>query len=275
MSFFQTIDRIHKKIMDDFNENELISGQITLDIDGTPIEISMTVPAKPVKPQRMLPIFQQMTNSFVDMGVKAIESEGESISCKKGCGACCSQAVPLAEIEVYQIAELVESFPEPRRSIVKEKFDKAFSHFAEIGWFEKLSECASQTHEEQEKVVMEYFHEGISCPLLEEGSCSIHEDRPLACREYLVTTPAQNCSKPTAATVNLVKLPIKPSKSLMKVGQRKQIFGVNFIPMVMSLKWADVNEEKFEEKTGEQWMADFFSYLTKKEIPEEAKKACK
>jgi Fe-S-cluster containining protein len=259
--------------MDNFNEDELISGQITLDIAGMPIEMNLTVPAKPVKPQRMLPIFQQMTNSFVDMGVKAIESEGESISCKKGCGACCSQAVPLAEIEAYQIAELVENFPEPRRSIVKEKFEKAFSHFAEIGWFEKLSECAAQTLKEQEKVVMEYFHEGISCPLLEEGSCSIHQDRPLACREYLVTSPAQNCSSPTASTVKIVQLPVKPSKTLMKVGQKTQISGVNFIPMVMSLKWAETNEERFEEKTGEQWMEDFFRNLTKKDIPEEVRNA--
>jgi hypothetical protein len=33
-----------------------------------------------------------------------------------------------------------------------------------------------------------------------------------------------------------------------------------------------MNEENFPEKTGEQWMADFFQNLTKSEIPENAKK---
>ena len=40
----------------------------------------------------------------------------------------------------------------------------------------------------------------------------------------------------------------------------------------MSLKWAEMNEENFEEKTGEEWMADFFQNLTKSEIPKEARK---
>lgn len=259
--------------MDDFKDSELVSGQITLEISGIPVEMNLTVPSIPVKPQRMLPVFQQMTNSFVEMGIKSAENQGESISCTKGCGACCSQAVPIAEIEAYRLAELVENMPETRRANVKEKFDNAFSHFAEIGWFEKLSECASQTHKEQEKVVLEYFREGISCPFLEEGACSIHENRPLACREYLVTSPAENCSKPSAGSIKMVSLPVKPSKSLMKVGQRTQIAGVNFIPLIMSLKWAEKNEEKFEEKTGEKWMEDFFRHLTKKEIPDDARKS--
>lgn len=247
--------------------DEWVTGNVTLAIGNKPLNLQMTVPAKAVKPQRMLPVFQQMANSFVDIGIKAVESEGETISCKKGCGACCRQPVPVAEIEAYQLAELVENMPEPRRSEMKKRFDESFAHFAEIGWFEKLSESAGQTHKEQEKVVMDYFYEGVPCPFLVEESCSIHLDRPLACREYLVTSPAENCANPTAKTVKLIKLPVKPSKTLMKVGQIRQITGVNFIPLVMSLKWAEMNEENFAEKTGEQWMADFFQNLTNSEIP--------
>jgi len=163
-----------------------VTGQITLSVHGAPLEMQMTVPAKSVKPHRMLPIFQQIANSFTDLGVKAVEAENKKISCKKGCGACCRQPVPLAEIEAYQIAELVENLPEPRRGKVKMRFDEAAKHFHKIGWFEKLENCKEK--EEIEKTVLEYFFEGVACPFLEEESCSIHQDRPVACREYLVTT---------------------------------------------------------------------------------------
>ena len=163
-----------------------VTGQITLSVHGAPLEMQMTVPAKSVKPHRMLPIFQQIANSFTDLGVKAVESENKKISCKKGCGACCRQPVPLAEIEAYQIAELVENLPEPRRGKVKMRFDEAAKHFHKIGWFEKLENCKEK--EEIEKTVLEYFFEGVACPFLEEESCSIHQDRPVACREYLVTS---------------------------------------------------------------------------------------
>ncbi|MEZ5428861.1 MAG: YkgJ family cysteine cluster protein [Pyrinomonadaceae bacterium] len=251
-------------------ENEWVTGQITLEIDGNPLDMTMTVPAKPVKPQRMLPVFQQMTNSFVEIGVDKVESQGQTISCQKGCGACCRQPVPVAEIEAYQLAEVVGNLPEPRRTEIRERFERAFAHFAEIGWFERLSEAAQKTSKDQEQVVLDYFKEGIPCPFLIEESCSIHPDRPLACREYLVTSPAENCANPTAQTVKLIELPLKPSKSLMKVGQTRQITGINFIPLVLSLKWAEMNEDKFPEKTGEQWMADFFRNLTKSDIPGES-----
>ena len=249
------------------NNEEWVTGNITLTIGGEPLHLQMTVPAKPVKPQKMLPVFQKMANSFVDIGVGAAEADGGEISCQKGCGACCRQPVPVAEIESYQLAELVENMPEPRRSEVKKKFDAAFNHFGKIGWFDRLSECAGKAQKDQEKVVMEYFHEGVACPFLLDESCSIHLDRPLACREYLVTSPSENCSNPTAKTVDLIKIPVKPSKTLMKVGQKRQISGVNFIPLVLSLKWVEMNKENFDEKTGEQWMADFFRNLTHGEIP--------
>ncbi|MDQ6785678.1 MAG: YkgJ family cysteine cluster protein [Acidobacteriota bacterium] len=244
-----------------------VTGQVKLSIGGEPLEMQMTVPAKPVKPQRMLPIFQQMANSFTEMGETAVKNAGAKISCKKGCGACCRQPVPVAEIEAHQLAELVENMPEPRRSIVKQRFADAYRHFQSIGWFERLENCAEQ--KELERTVLRYFYEGVPCPFLENESCSIHEARPLACREYLVTTPAKNCSKPSAKKVRLIPLPVKAAATLRHVGQTKQRGKINFVPLVLALEWVERNPDDFLEKTGEQWMADFFRYLTKSEIPQE------
>jgi Fe-S-cluster containining protein len=246
-----------------------VTGQITLSVHGAPLEMQMTVPAKPVKPQRMLPIFGQIANSFTDLGVKAIEDANQKISCKKGCGACCRQPVPLAEIEAYQIAELVENLPEPRRSEIKNRFEKACQHFQNVGWFERLDNCADLTSTERKKIISDYFFEGVACPFLENESCSIHQDRPLACREYLVTSAAEHCATFSAETIKTIGLPIKPSESLRKVGQTRELHPINFIPLILALEWAEKYPEKFAEKTGEQWMADFFRNLTDGEIPKE------
>lgn len=249
--------------------NEWVTGKVVLTFGGQPLEMEMTVPAVPVKPQRMLPVFHKMSNVFVDRSVVSVEAEGERISCTKGCGACCRQPVPLAEIEAYQIAELVENLPEPRQSEVRMRFEKAADHFSKIGWFERLSDSAAQSNAEQMAVVLEYFQEGIACPFLEDESCSIYESRPVVCREYLVTSPPENCSSPSAEGVKPVKLLVKPSKTLLHVGQRKQLRGINFVPLTLALRWAEMNVEEFPEKTGEAWMADFFEHLTKSEIPKQ------
>lgn len=249
-------------------DEDWVTGNIRLSLGGAPLELQMTVPAKPVKPQRMLPIFEQMTNSFVGMSEAAIENSGGKISCQKGCGACCRQAIPLAEIEAYRLAEMVESMPEARRAEIKNRFEKAWQHFHAVGWFEQLEKCADYSNEEREKVVMSYFYEQIPCPFLEDESCSIHPTRPLACREYLVTSPAENCSAPTATNIRMVELPIKPSETVRKITNSQNLNrAVNFVPLVLALEWAKRNADEFPEKTGEQWMAAFFTNLTKSEIP--------
>ena len=247
---------------------EWITGNVRLSLGGVPLDLQMTVPAKAVKPQRMLPIFQQMTNSFVGMAETAIENAGGKISCRKGCSACCRQAIPLAEIEAYRIAETVEALPEPRRSEIKNRFEAARRHFAEIGWFERLDDCINLSPPEREKVVLEYFGENVACPFLEDECCSIHESRPLACREYLVTSPAENCSQLSAEKIRIVELPIKPSDTIRKTTNSRNLNqSVNFVPLILALEWAKRNADEFPEKTGEQWMADFFTNLTKSEIP--------
>lgn len=250
-----------------------VTGNVRLNVSGAPLDLQMTVPAKPVKPQYLLPIFQQMTNAFVGLAEDAVIGAGEKISCAKGCGACCSQAVPLAEIETYQLAELVESMPEPRCTEIKNRFAEAVRHFMEIGWFQRLDECGSLSNEEREKVVLEYFYENISCPFLEEGSCSIHQDRPLACREYLVTSPAVNCNNPTAKGIQMVPLPIKPSATVRKITNSQNLNkSVNFVPLILALEWASRHTDEFPEKNGEGWMAEFFTTLTKSELPENSSK---
>ena len=42
----------------------------------------------------------------------------------------------------------------------------------------------------------------------------------------------------------------------------------NFVPLVLALEWARRFPENSAEQTGEQWMAKFFTSLTKSEIPE-------
>ncbi len=259
---------------------EWTTGNIEMTIGGIPIKMELTVPATPVKPHRMLPIFQQMTNSFVDISAQSAEANGKTISCKAGCGACCSQPVPIAEIEAYHIAEVVEQLPEPRRTEIRQRFTDAVEHFTKIDWFDRMKATAARAATEPrdtvikdiQKIALEYFEENLPCPFLEEGSCSIHPVRPVACREYLVTSPAENCSNPTATTVNKIDLFVKASDSVRTVGRTEKFRKMGFIPLIKALDLAAEYPESFTQKTGQRWVTDFFEQLTKTEIPKKGLK---
>lgn len=251
-------------------EDEWVTGNVSLKIGGYPLDMEMTVPANPIKPHRMLPIFHQMANSFADIGVQSVESEGRSISCKAGCAACCRQPVPLAEIEIYQIAELVESMPEPRRAVVKKRFADAVEHFRTIGWFDDFKKqydggrpkTSAKQMKQALSVVHRYFAERIDCPFLENELCSIHQSRPMSCREYLVTSAPENCAKLSGEGMRMVALPIKPSRTVEQLAHSGVRSKEGIPVLIMALEFAEAHPEKFPEKTGEQWMADFFGRLT-------------
>ena len=232
------------------------TGEVTLSVNGAPLKLKITVPAKRVKPQVMLPIFQQLANAFTDLGVSTVTKAGQTISCQKGCGACCRQPVPLAEVEIYYIALLVDYLPEPRQTEVRERFKAATAHLHSIGWYEAFDACSNE--EDLKNIVREYFSQAIPCPFLEDESCSIHPHRPIACREYMVTSPKEACAKAIESTLSQIPLPIYASRGLRNIAPSNNL-KKGFLPMVFALDWATQHPEEFPEKTGEEWLSDFFT----------------
>ncbi|HEY2867389.1 MAG TPA: YkgJ family cysteine cluster protein [Pyrinomonadaceae bacterium] len=254
--------------------NEWITGEVVIGIAGEPVKMHLTVPAGPVKPQRMLPVFHKITNTFIEMVSAASDARGSAVTCQKGCAACCRQPIPLTEIEVYHIAELVKSMPEPLRTEIDHRFTQAAEHFESLGWFERLRKVdqlratgqRALALEELKTVAIDYLNEWVDCPFLEDESCMIHADRPLSCREYLVTSPPPNCWQPTPDNISRVSLAVFPSSIVSDLAATGALRGS--ILLIQALEFAERNPESFPVKTGERWTADFFGRLTDQEIPE-------
>lgn len=254
------------------NDESWVTGNLVLRVNGEPVEMQMTVPTARIKPQRMLPIFQQMSSSVVEASV---EANGKEVSCKAGCGACCRQAVPISEAEAFQIAELVEAMEPERRAVIKDRFSSQLKHFKELKWFDRLIGLKDMAYEKDpnfspEKymaVVTDYFKEGLPCPFLEDESCSIHPDRPLVCREYLVTSPAENCSDPKPTNIEKVPIFLRPSRAMLKVGRSSNSENYSSLMMIEALDFVERNPDRFPELTGPEWAERFVKELAATDAP--------
>jgi Fe-S-cluster containining protein len=243
-------------------EENLSVVSFALRVGPDEFQMQMRVPAEPVKPLRMLPVIHKIANAFVELSEQRSLESGKAISCKAGCGACCRQPVPLAEVEIYQIAELVDTLPEPRQSEVRAKFKAGNDHFSSIGWYDRMKTIASHSSDKAPEALMgqikqavsEYFREGVACPFLEDESCSIHELRPLACREYLVTSPAEFCANPGDERTERVDIVKKISKPLQTFGSTGKIDRLGFFPMIRALTIAEEYPESFASRNGAAWM---------------------
>src|SRR5579883_2245557 len=204
----------------------------------------ITVPSGAVPATAVLPALQGLVNATVEAA-----EMGKAISCRKGCGACCRQLVPISRTEGEALLALVDAMPTPRRKTVRARFAAAEAAIANAG----LAEPGGRSDREMS---VAYFALGVPCPFLEEESCSIHPDRPLVCREYLVTSSAALCAGPVQEGVTPVPVP-----KLSLAARRLQDEGESWFPLALLMAWSRRPRSPAKRRPGPEWVQRFLRGL--------------
>lgn len=238
---------------------------IDLGIGSWKLQARLPVPEDPVPLQNLLPIIRTLADGMVDLVVKAVEEQGKTISCTKGCGACCRQLVPISQVEARAIADLVANLPEPRRAEILGRFSVIRERLEASGMLDRLENRQHWSEEEFRRIGTEYFELGIPCPFLEEESCSIHADRPITCREYLVMSPATNCQRPTEETIEMVPLPVKLWRELARFDDDGLAATfLRWVPLVLAPEWAERHPDTAARRPGPEWLEPVLESLAAK-----------
>lgn len=241
--------------------------KVQFTLGGERKQIEAEVPKGPTHIRIMLPLVQALADTVVDQAVKEVEAKGEKISCQKGCGACCRQLVPITEVEARMIRDLIAEMPEPRRSVIRERFAEARGRLEQAGLLEQLLAPETVADDGPRALGLEYFRVGVACPFLEEESCSIYRDRPIACREYLVTSPAENCKTPSAETVHCVPMPVKVSRALADIGEDRSQRLAKWVPLIVASEWAEKHPTEPPSRPGPELFRELFEGLSGKRMP--------
>lgn len=249
-----------------------VTANAVLSVGGVKLRASMTVPKDEVAFDALLPVLRSLTGLIVGRAEEAVAAAGETISCRKGCGACCRQLVPLTEMEARMLRALVDALPEPRRSNVRNRFAEARRRLEASGLLEPLAHPERFADEQlrARDLGLAYFRVGIPCPFLEDESCSIHPERPLACREYLVTSDPRHCAELPNDEVRVVPLAGKVSTAATLVGVDSSRRFTRWVPMVLALEWAENHPDDLPPRPGPEWLRDLIYRLTGIEVPPHA-----
>jgi Fe-S-cluster containining protein len=246
---------------------ETVTATVDLTIAGKQGRLEVEVPTAPMRAVELLPLLQSLTDTLVNVAVENAEAEGARVSCRKGCGACCRQLVPISEIEVESIRRIVQELPQERRTTVIARFAEARRRLESAGLYDPLRAAQRIAREDLAPLGIAYFEQGIACPFLEDESCSIHTDRPLSCREYLVVSPAANCAKPSPTTIELVPMPLKVSNAAKHLESERPNVVASWIPLILALEWPLMDRESVAERPGPAMMANVLTHLFGTTIP--------
>ena len=240
-------------------EQPAIMAHVALTIRGRRIEMDMGIPPGDRRPSEMLPLFRSVAEAMIDMSVGEEREAGRKVSCRKGCGACCRQLVPISAIEAREIAKVIDRMPPARKQAILARFAAARKKLAEAEMLDPLRHPDQFTDEHMRLLGREYFSLAIACPFLEDEACSIYADRPITCREYLVTSPSEYCADPTAETVSMVPLPAGPVwTSVARLEQERGSRFIRWVPLILALEFASRAQPEPPARPGTEWAQEFF-----------------
>lgn len=237
--------------------------EVQATIGSCSLNMSVSVPAGPAGVDDFLPLLQILSDKVVATAEADAAQRGKCISCQKGCGACCRQLVPLSPADARNIAQLVAGMPEARKSRIVERFAAARRSLEDSSLWEKLNDRRNWPEANVSQIGIDYFKLGIACPFLEEESCSIHRDRPLTCREYLVTSPAEHCASPTSDSIECLPMPAKVWLSAARCEpESTPDRSLNWIPLIQALDWAAYHPAPAATKPGPEMLRQLIEGLS-------------
>lgn len=221
------------------------TARVHLTVLGQTRPVDVRVRRGPARLVDLLRPARALTEAVVKASIEYVEAAGQSVSCTKGCAACCRHLVPVSLVEAVALAKLVDSMPRAQRDRVRSRFNEALARLESRGLLPKgmrgraaFIGKARDPKALWDEVSRAYFAAQIPCPFLEAESCSIYEERPVVCREYLVTTPPSGCDE-IGDHVAAVPRPLRMNEVLGAVVDEFTDLGNRGIPLVLALEWAE------------------------------------
>lgn len=251
--------------MPNTSEPSTVEVSFSLRIDEGTLNAHLEVPAGKTTLTDLLPILQDFDSNMINHVVGETTEAGHPISCRKGCGACCRQMVPLSIFEAEFLGNWFNSLPKERQAEIEGRFRSGLVKLKEAGILDKLMDSTWGTDDESfSQMAIDYFHVGVPCPFLEDESCSIHPIRPLICREYLVISPAELCRDPSVHQISPILLPLMPSNALYKLGRELTRDSRGWMPLIFLLAWITrgVKPGDYYAGTGQEVLRIFIDNLT-------------
>lgn len=227
--------------------------EIALNTFAGQITTSVEVPTGFVPVTSIVPFMRHLGEEAQALEVKRSVDSGKTLSCGKGCAACCRMLVPLSVPETFALREWVHALPTEQQARVSARFAELKAQLLAQGLWRQFSELCdareAPTDDALEGVNRDYYALRMPCPFLEEEVCTMYDERPSACRELLVTSPAEHCEDLIHNPVASIPAPVRGSTVMGLLWQELTQSPIRLVPLPIALEWA----ERHEHDNGRRW----------------------
>ncbi len=224
------------------NQTVIEHVEISLQTPSGEITTAVGVPTSFVPITAILPLMRGLGEEAQALEQRRLLEAGKAVSCQKGCAACCRMLVPISAPEALALARTIDRLDQKERNRLLAQLDLAHQRLAKAELLKQLTSLADSenpvTDEAIEPLNRAYYALRMPCPFLENEVCSIYEDRPAACRELAVTSPATECQDMTNATIQPVPVAVRISTTLSLLWADLTGTVPKLIPLPLAVSWA-------------------------------------
>lgn len=183
----------------------------TIATPGKPLHLRIGIIDGPATLSDIVSLARSISDEQCLTVIDHLETNGQCVQCSKGCFACCGYLVTLSLPEVFRMQKELSAMGAGRYvSILYSCLDSS----KKILDIDVLEEYNINEKPEMTQISKWYAELDLSCPFLSNGLCGIYEQRPLACREHMVTTSPQSCINNEMNTTEIVDMPVSILEAL-------------------------------------------------------------
>lgn len=218
-----------------------------LEIAGKTIPFDIDVAAEKATLADIVQPARKLSSKLAIAVREGVKEKGQPIPCSKGCSACCNSLIPLSVPEVFRMREELLVMPtEKSNQILKSCIHTAEKILEKTGRTDCLKDFSRNGKPRISQINKWYGELKLTCPFLSEDLCMLYEQRPLVCREHIVTGSSGPCQKDHKCRPNVLQMPVSVLETLGQLAGELEQTAVEAVMLPFSFAWAQDNLQRAE-----------------------------
>lgn len=220
---------------------------LTITTSSGDVQAQIDVPTSFIPITHIVPVMQLLGDQAQDLEIANTLRTGKTISCQKGCAACCRQMIPVSPPEAFALMEAIHTLPQDHQARIKQNLAQTRLRLQMAGLLSSLQDLANSpnqmTDEDLDSLNRAYYALRLPCIFLENEICSIYEHRPAGCRGHLVSSPAELCQDMVNNPIQELHIPLRAGTVLSVLWADLMGEPVRLMPIPIACEWADTHQD--------------------------------
>jgi Fe-S-cluster containining protein len=219
-----------------------------LDIFGKPVHLGISVAQKQARLSDITPLARTLSTKLAIMALDRLRGKGEFIPCCKGCSSCCNYLIPLSIPEAFRLREEILALPaEQGRAVFQSCLETAKIILDDKPKEFEITESTETNSQMQINQLSKWYASlKLACPFLSDSLCTSYEQRPIACREYIVTGSSLLCEDECSDESLSVQMPVSVLDCLGQLAAELEQSDIEAVMLPLAMPWVQENLERNE-----------------------------